>query len=657
MTSPSAAPSRGPGALSLLLVLAVPSVQSVHPSARPAAEILRPPRRLSGRRRALRARVSRRHLRLPRRRTTTSRRSTRCRSARSSATASARKSAASTAKNARSSRCTRFRRISARPSSPARTSASTRHGAFDLIGIVRADLQEHRRANARARPPSPSSSLPTSSNSNAAKNAATSPRQIDRKLLEIAIAIRLESSLEKDEILEAYINQINWGRQIKGVGEASRIYFEKHPSELTLSQSALLAGIVRGPDSFNPFSSMEAATRERNTTLERMVTAGAITRAEADAAKAGTHRSPAEMAPRGPRILRHGCHPPRSRSHSGKGEHRARRTRTSPPPSTSASSRKARRRSTKNSARSSASPATPTRRATAWHEIPGRRAQGARIHPGRRRRRRKPHRSRARRRRRPRCQRIPLQPRHPGRQAPARLDFQTLRLSGRLRQGPAPGHRRSATARSSPAKSRAAAPGDRTTPTANSAACSPVSYGLIRSRNTMSVRVGNYAGIPKVKEVARMAGFTTPMPENPSSFLGSWEASPWEVATAYTIFPNDGVRFRPYLISEIKDRDGNVLYSTLAAFLSGRQGRLRLVGFPHPQRSRHPRHRRLRHTPRLRQTLRRQNRHHQRFQGRLVRRLHLHAHLRRLGRLRHPEKNHPRRLRLPPSRCPSGWTS
>ena len=91
----------------------------------------------------------------------------------------------------------------------------------------------------------------------------------------------------------------------------------------------------------------------------------------------------------------------------------------------------------------------------------------------------------------------------------------------------------------------------------------PVSYGLIRSRNTMSVRVGNHAGIPKVKEVAAMAGFHHPMPENPSSFLGSWEASPWEVATAYTIFPNDGVRYRPYLISEIKDRDGNILYSTL----------------------------------------------------------------------------------------------
>ena len=104
-------------------------------------------------------------------------------------------------------------------------------------------------------------------------------------ILEIAIAVRLEAAFEKDDILQAYINQINWGRQIKGVGEASRIYFEKHPSELTLSQSALLAGIVRGPDSFNPFKSMEAATRERNTTLERMVDAKAISRAEADAAK------------------------------------------------------------------------------------------------------------------------------------------------------------------------------------------------------------------------------------------------------------------------------------------------------------------------------------------------------------------------------------
>jgi penicillin-binding protein 1A len=90
----------------------------------------------------------------------------------------------------------------------------------------------------------------------------------------------------------------------------------------------------------------------------------------------------------------------------------------------------------------------------------------------------------------------------------------------------------------------------------------PVSYGLIHSRNTMSVRVGNYAGVENVKKVTAMAGFSSPMPDSPVSFLGTWDASPWEVATAYTIFPNDGVRYRPYLISQIKDRDGNILYST-----------------------------------------------------------------------------------------------
>ena len=90
----------------------------------------------------------------------------------------------------------------------------------------------------------------------------------------------------------------------------------------------------------------------------------------------------------------------------------------------------------------------------------------------------------------------------------------------------------------------------------------PVSYGLIRSRNTMSVRVGNYAGVSNVKEVSRKAGFGMAMPETPSSFLGSWEASPWEVATSYTIFPNDGKRYRPFLITEIKDRGGNILYRT-----------------------------------------------------------------------------------------------
>ena len=158
------------------------------------------------------------------------------------------------------------------------------HGAFDIIGIGRAFLQnlQGKRQGASTLTQQLASDI---FQLKLGEKRGDTPRQIDRKLLEIAIAVRLEFALGKDEILEAYINQINWGRQIKGVGEASRIYFEKHPSELTLSQSALLAGIVRGPDSYNPFSSMEAATRERGTTLDRMVVAGAIGKSEADAAK------------------------------------------------------------------------------------------------------------------------------------------------------------------------------------------------------------------------------------------------------------------------------------------------------------------------------------------------------------------------------------
>jgi len=90
----------------------------------------------------------------------------------------------------------------------------------------------------------------------------------------------------------------------------------------------------------------------------------------------------------------------------------------------------------------------------------------------------------------------------------------------------------------------------------------PASYGLIRSRNTMSIRVGNYAGMDGVAEMATAAGFGTPMPRSPAAFLGSWDATPWEIATAYSMFPNEGTRYRPYLISEITDRKGNVLYSS-----------------------------------------------------------------------------------------------
>ena len=431
------------------------------------------------------------------------------------------------------------------------------HNAIDLIGIARAAIKntQGKREGASTITQQLVSDI---FQLKRGEKRGDLPRQLDRKLLEIAIAFRLEAAFEKDEILEAYINQINWGRQIKGIGEASRIYFEKHPLELTLSQSALLAGIVRGPDSFNPFSSMEAATRERNTTLERMVDANAITRAEADAAK----KEPIAVRPETRRNARESFAMDAIRRDleiilekediqlggleiittidlriQQKGEE--------------ALDRKLRE------VERISGYAHPTR--DAWRRLPAdarkepKYIQGAAVVVENRTGAvlavvggRDANESRFNR----------------AKDAKRQLGsiFKPFVYLSAFDRGLSP----NSTVSDGPIEPGEIRGGGTWQPKnadGKYGGMMPVAYGLIRSRNTMSVRVGNHAGIQRVKEVAGKAGFSTPMPENPSSFLGSWEASPWEVATAYTIFPNDGVRYRPYLISEIKDRDGNVLYS------------------------------------------------------------------------------------------------
>lgn len=79
-------------------------------------------------------------------------------------------------------------------------------------------------------------------------------------------------------------------------------------------------------------------------------------------------------------------------------------------------------------------------------------------------------------------------------------------------------------------------------------------YGLIKSRNTMSVRVGNTAGLKNVVRDARLAGFNGSV--SPSLYLGTWEASPLDLASAYSIFANGGVRPTPYIIDKITDAQG-----------------------------------------------------------------------------------------------------
>jgi 1A family penicillin-binding protein len=101
-----------------------------------------------------------------------------------------------------------------------------------------------------------------------------------RKVKELLIALQMESSFSKQEILEAYSNQIYFGNGAYGVEDASKVYFGIRAKELTLLQSATLAGIPHAPNQANPFSNYERSQKRALYILDRMVSEGYISAKE-----------------------------------------------------------------------------------------------------------------------------------------------------------------------------------------------------------------------------------------------------------------------------------------------------------------------------------------------------------------------------------------
>lgn len=108
---------------------------------------------------------------------------------------------------------------------------------------------------------------------------------LNRKLREARYAIGLENKLSKEQILEGYLNIAYFGAGSYGVEIASRRYFSKSASELTLSEAATLAGLVQNPSRFDPTRFPDRAQSRRNEVLNAMVSAGYITNQQADQAK------------------------------------------------------------------------------------------------------------------------------------------------------------------------------------------------------------------------------------------------------------------------------------------------------------------------------------------------------------------------------------
>lgn len=108
----------------------------------------------------------------------------------------------------------------------------------------------------------------------------TAEKTLSRKLKEAAYAIKIESTLSKEEILEAYLNQIYFGEGRWGIQEAARYYFGKDASDLKLEESALLAGLLKAPNVYSPLKDRELALKRRNMVLSLMKEQGYISEQE-----------------------------------------------------------------------------------------------------------------------------------------------------------------------------------------------------------------------------------------------------------------------------------------------------------------------------------------------------------------------------------------
>lgn len=161
-----------------------------------------------------------------------------------------------------------------------------KHNGYDLSGLVRSTI-----ANVMA--------------GHVVQGASTITQQLarilflsnektfTRKIKELIVAVRIEKTISKDEILEMYLNNVYLGSGAYGVEGASQIYFNKHLNELSLAECALLAGLPQAPSVYSPFHNEELAIKRRNQVLKRMYRTRFITKQEyQEAVNAKLHLNP-----------------------------------------------------------------------------------------------------------------------------------------------------------------------------------------------------------------------------------------------------------------------------------------------------------------------------------------------------------------------------
>ncbi|MBS0443652.1 MAG: penicillin-binding protein 1A [Proteobacteria bacterium] len=164
------------------------------------------------------------------------------------------------------------------------------HSGVDYKGVLRAGLAHLSEARSQG--------ASTITMQVARNFYLSTEKTFTRKIYEVLLALKIESLLSKEQILEVYMNQIFLGQRAYGFAAASEIYFGKPLKDISIAEAAMLAGLPKAPSAYNPIVNPKRATERQQYIIDRMLENGFISAAQHDAAKAEKlhYRTPSEVS-------------------------------------------------------------------------------------------------------------------------------------------------------------------------------------------------------------------------------------------------------------------------------------------------------------------------------------------------------------------------
>src|SRR6266436_2972521 len=431
------------------------------------------------------------------------------------------------------------------------------HKGIDWRGILRALVRDVLSGSAKEGASSITQQL-------ARNSLPLGGRTLNRKILEAMVALRIEQKFTKQQILELYMNRIYFGAGCYGVETASQAYFGKHASKLSLSEAAVLAGLIRSPNRFSPLRNPDGAALQRDAVLNRMVELKKISIAQAQQAKS-SHINPhpkkmpmiqenyamdavqrdlnalltqdqidqgglyiyTTLDPAVQNVATQALESTLTRIEHQSNFHHPIKASYHPP----------------EDGEDNSMPYLEGAVVVIDNASGGIRA----LVGGRDYSQSKFNRA------------LPPANRQIG------SSFKPFVYTLAFTNGLLPGASIS-DGPIQPGEIEGAgnwAPGNSD---GTYGGIQPASYGLIHSRNTMSVRVGQFAGLDQVQKIATTLSLNDKAPHGPAIYIGSFETNLKDMTTAYSAFPNAGVRKQSYIIERIDDQNHQPIYR--AAHLS-----------------------------------------------------------------------------------------